>query len=81
MIFDVIGMIGVFMILIVYGAVQADKMDVKSTVYSVVNAVGAVLILISLYMTFNLASFVIEVAWLIMSIFGIFQALKRKKAK
>lgn len=81
MIFDIIGMIGVFMILIVYGAVQLDKMDVKSTAYSVVNAVGAVLILISLYVTFNLASFVIEVAWLVMSIFGIYQALKRKKTK
>lgn len=80
MIFDLIGMTGVFMILAVYGAVQIDKMDVKSVSYSAINAVGAVLILISLMVTFNLASFVIEIAWLAISLFGIFQAIRRKKA-
>ncbi len=80
MIFDAIGMIGVFMILAVYGAVQIDKMDVKTVSYSVINAVGAILILISLLVTFNLASFVIEIAWLLISIFGVFKALKRRTA-
>ena len=80
MIFDIIGMTGVFMILVVYGAVQIDKMDVKSVSYSLINAVGAGLILISLMVTFNLASFVIEIAWLAISLFGIFQAIKRKRA-
>lgn len=79
MIFDLIGMIGVVMILTVYGMVQIDRIDVKSISYSVYNAVGAVLILISLLVTFNLASFVIEIAWLGISIFGIIQAIKRKQ--
>ena len=79
MIFDLIGMIGVIMILTVYGMVQIDRIDVKSISYSVYNAVGAVLILISLLVTFNLASFVIEIAWLGISIFGIIQAMKRKQ--
>lgn len=78
MIFDVIGMVGVAMILSVYGAVQIDRMDVKSISYSAYNAVGAILILISLLVTFNLASFVIEIAWLGISLFGIIQALKRR---
>ena len=77
--FDAIGMVGVFMILAVYSLVQLDKMDVKGLFYSVVNAVGAVFILISLTVTFNMASFVIEIAWLMISLFGIFQAFKRKK--
>lgn len=76
--FDAIGMVGVFMILAVYSLVQIDKMDVKGLFYSMVNAVGAIFILISLTVTFNVASFVIEVAWLIISLFGIFQALKRR---
>lgn len=79
MLFDIIGIIGVFMILSVYAAVQVEKMDVKSVSYSAMNAAGAVLILISLLVTFNLASFVIEIAWLAISIFGIIQAVKRKK--
>ncbi len=78
MFFDIIGIIGVFMILSVYAAVQVEKMDVKSLSYSVMNAAGAVLILISLLVTFNLASFVIEIAWLAISVFGIIQAVKRK---
>ena len=76
--FDSIGMVGVFIILAVYSLVQIDKMDVKGLFYSMVNAVGAIFILISLTVTFNVASFVIEVAWLIISLFGIFQALKRR---
>jgi hypothetical protein len=78
-VFDTIGMVGVFMILAVYSLVQLDKMDVKGLYYSVVNALGAVFILISLTVTFNMASFVIEIAWLMISLFGIFQAFKREK--
>jgi hypothetical protein len=78
-VFDTIGMVGVFMILAVYSLVQLEKMDVKGLYYSVVNALGAVFILISLTVTFNMASFVIEIAWLMISLFGIFQAFKREK--
>jgi hypothetical protein len=78
-VFDTIGMVGVFMILAVYSLVQLDKMDVKGLYYSVVNALGAVFILISLTVTFNMASFIIEIAWLMISLFGIFQAFKREK--
>jgi len=38
---------------------------------------GALLILISLYFSFNLASFIIEIAWLLISIFGLFKALSK----
>jgi len=78
--FDAIGMLGVFMILAVYSLVQLDKMDVKGLFYSIINAVGAVFILISLTVTFNMASFVIECAWLVISLFGIFQAIKRTRS-
>lgn len=78
--FDAIGMLGVFIILAVYSLVQLDKMDVKGLFYSIINAVGAVFILISLTVTFNMASFVIECAWLVISLFGIFQALKRTRS-
>ena len=78
--FDAIGMLGVFMILAVYSLVQLDKMDVKGLFYSIINAVGAVFILISLTVTFNMASFVIECAWLVISLFGIYQAIKRTRS-
>ena len=74
---DVIGLIGVLLILITYGALTLEKMDSKSWLYSAGNGLGAVLILISLYYSFNLASFVIEIAWLAISLFGLWKAWRR----
>lgn len=74
---DVIGLIGVLIILITYGALTLEKMDPKGWRYSAGNGVGAVLILISLYYSFNLASFVIEIAWLAISLFGLWKAWRR----
>ena len=53
MIFDVIGMVGVTMILTTYGLVQSEKLDVKTMKYSIINAFGAAFILISLWFVFN----------------------------
>lgn len=79
MIFDIIGLIGVALILVVYGLVHADRMDVKKVSFSMLNAVGAGLILISLYVDFNLSAVTIEVAWMLISFYGIYAALKRNK--
>lgn len=79
MIFDVIGMVGVAMILIVYAMVQLDRIDVKAPAYSLLNGGGAALIIISLTVDFNLSAMVIEVAWLGISLFGLYQAVGKKK--
>ena len=74
---DIIGLIGVSLILITYAALTLEKMDPKGWRYSAGNGLGAILILISLYFSFNLASFVIEIAWLAISIFGLWKAWRR----
>lgn len=79
MLFDAIGLLGVVMILVTYGLVQVDRIDVKGMRYSFFNAFGALLILISLYVNFNLSAFVIELSWLLISIFGILNVFKRKR--
>lgn len=76
---DLIGLIGVLMILVTYGALTLEKIDPKGWRYSAGNGIGAVLILISLYFSFNLASFVIEIAWLAISLFGLWKAWRRGK--
>jgi hypothetical protein len=38
------------------------------------NTIGAILILISLYYDWNLASFVMEVIWLSLSLYGVINA-------
>lgn len=74
---DIIGLLGVGIILLAYGALTLEKIDPKGWRYSAGNGLGAVLILISLYFSFNLASFVIEIAWLVISIFGLWKAWRR----
>jgi len=74
---DLIGLVGVGVILFTYGALTLEKMDPCGWVYSAANGFGALLILISLFYSFNLASFVIEIAWLAISAFGLWKAWRR----
>jgi len=74
---DIIGLIGVGLILVIYAALTLEKIDPKGWRYSAGNGIGAIFILISLFYTFNLASFVIEIAWLAISVFGLWKAWRR----
>lgn len=76
---DVVGITGVAMILLAYLGIQIERIDGQSLAYSVINMVGAILIMISLYFTFNLASFIIECFWLAISILGIVRWLRRRR--
>jgi multisubunit Na+/H+ antiporter MnhB subunit len=78
--YDFIGLIGVVLILISYGLLQLEKIDPKAMSYSMLNFIGAVLILISLIFSFNLASFIIEIAWLLISGFGIWKAWRLRRS-
>ena len=69
--YDLVGNIGVVVILGSYLLLQVDKVDSKSVAYSVGNAIGAVLILVSLFYAFNLSSFIIEICWLLISLYGL----------
>ena len=71
---DVIGIIGVFIIVLAYILMQIDKMDRKGFNFSLLNTIGAILILVSLYYDWNLASFVMEVIWLSLSLYGTIKA-------
>ena len=77
---DIIGLLGVALILLAYGLLQLERINPKSVHYSAFNGIGAILILISLIYSFNLASFIIEIAWLVISVFGLVKALKNRKA-
>jgi len=60
--YDILGISGVVIILVAYLFLQLGKLPVLDWSYSAANAIGAILILISLFFSFNLASFIIEVA-------------------
>ena len=59
--FDLAGFIGVVMIVIAYLLLQLDKLPSSSLSYSLLNAAGALLIIISLIFKFNLSAFIVEV--------------------
>ena len=69
---DIIGLVGVVIILWYYFLLQIGKCSSNSLIFSVANFVGAILILISLVFNWNLSSVVIEVAWLLISLYGVY---------
>lgn len=73
--FNIIGIIGVTFVLLAYFLLQIYKLDQSSITYSFMNLLGASLILLSLFFTWNLASGVIEIAWLFISLFGLSKAI------
>ena len=73
--YDIIGTIGVGIIVVTYFLLQLGRIKSDELIYSLLNGVGAALILISLYYDFNLPSVVVEAFWLVISIFGIIRYL------
>ncbi len=76
---DLIGIVGVVMVLIAYAMLQLNKISQRSFWFSFVNLLGSILILISLMYHWNLASVIIEISWLIISTFGVVKWLQRNK--
>ncbi|MCJ8340860.1 MAG: hypothetical protein MJK10_20550 [Pseudomonadales bacterium] len=80
-IYDFLGNIGVLLVLVVYLALQMEKLSARSFIYSIANIVGAILIMLSLYFKFNLSAFVMEFAWFLISVYGLYRAWQRAPAK
>ena len=77
--FDLAGFIGVVMIVIAYLLLQLDKLPSSSLSYSLLNAAGALLIIISLIFKFNLSAFIVEVFWFLISLLGLTISLVSRK--
>ena len=72
--YDFLGNVGVLLILLSYLLLQMKKIKSQSMYYSLMNATGALLILVSLYYDFNLSAFIMEVLWLLISLYGLWQS-------
>src|SRR5580765_5037778 len=77
--FDLAGFIGVLLIVVAYLLLQLYKLPSSSPRYSLLNAVGALLIMVSLMFAFNLAAFVMEAFWFLISLFGLWRSLISRK--
>ena len=70
-IYDLLGNVGVFLIILTYLLLQPRRITSESLLYSALNAVGAALVVVSLLFDFNLSAFIVEAFWVIISLIGI----------
>ena len=77
---DVVGTVGVLIIVLAYLLLQVERINPKSLEYSLSNAIGSIMILYSLMEHWNLASVVIEVFWIMISLYGVYKYFRRKYA-
>jgi hypothetical protein len=77
-----VGLVGVVIILWVYCLVIKGKISPERLAFSLLNVIGSIFILISLLHKMNVASFIIEIAWLLISLLGVISwCFKRRKLK
>jgi hypothetical protein len=79
--YDILGALGVAIIILTYVLLQIERIRSTQLIYSLLNAIGASLILVSLYFDYNFPSVVVEFFWLVISMFGIGKYLARRESK
>lgn len=76
--YDWVGIIGTAMVLGAFFLLQAGRLSGTSLVYQLLNLFGAAGVLVSLVGRFNLAVFLLEGAWVAISIYGIYRSTRGK---
>ena len=74
---DIFGIAGVILLVITYLLLQVNKLQSAGLVYSLLNALGASLIILSLLDNFNLSAFLMEAFWVLISLVGVVRYLRR----
>lgn len=78
-IYQFIGIIGMLCVVVAYSLSQLEKLHHDSWLYLWLNLLGAIFLIISLLVHFNLGSFIIEVFWIFITIFGMYKTYKKGK--
>ena len=78
---DLLGNIGVVVLMIAYLMLQLNKLRSDDLAYSLMNAIGASLIVLSLLVNFNLSALLMEVFWVLISFIGIYRYFRLKTLK
>lgn len=77
-IIDLVGVIGALTICAAYLAVSVRRLDPEGFRYQGANALGSILLLISLYFRPNPGAILIEAIWLAIALFAIGRALLKR---
>ena len=76
---DWLGSFGVLIIVAAYLWLQIGRIAGQNVVFSGANLLGSILILVSLYFNFNFSAVLIEIFWIVISLFGLVMGLRRLK--
>lgn len=76
---NIIGLIGVVTVLSAYILLQLQRLDPYGFLYSFLNFSSSAMVLFSLYFEWNLPSAIIETIWALISFYGLYRALSKKK--
>ena len=75
---DVIGLLGSALFIAAFAYANVAK-SLDKVMFNLANLVGAILLLISLSVTFNLAAFVLEAAWGTIAAVGLVLAIQARR--
>ena len=75
---DVIGLTGSALFIVAFAYANVSK-HLNKVAFNLANLVGAILLLISLSVNFNLAAFVLEAAWGTIAVIGLGLAVRAKQ--
>jgi hypothetical protein len=68
---DILGLVGVVLTLMAYFLLSIGRMRSDEVCYHLLNFFGSSLILFSLYFHWNLPAFLVEAAWVMISVIGL----------
>lgn len=77
--YDVVGLGGTLAILAAYFLLQTRRLSGTGLAYQLLNLFGAAGILVSLVGKFNLSVFLLELAWVAVSGYGIVRSLRERR--
>jgi hypothetical protein len=77
---DFVGNVGVVVLMVTYLLLQLNRLRSDDLSYSLLNAIGASLIVVSLLVNFNLSALLMEVFWVLISFVGIYRYFRLKAA-
>jgi hypothetical protein len=77
---DTAGVIGSIIVIVAYFGTQAGWLGAHDPRFAWANLIGAALIIVSLTAAWNLAAFVMEVFWIVISVFGLARHYASKRS-
>ena len=78
--YDLVGFAGTLMILGAFFLLQAGKMAGDGVAYQLLNLFGAAGVLVTLLGKFNVSVFVLESAWVLVSVYGLVRARRARRS-